>query len=84
MDEKVAWWPFAAVLSLALFLGLAYFYYTLPQTDILAPALEGDMNAVSQLGQQLVSPNAYVLPFELASVLLLAALIGSIVVAWRK
>lgn len=77
-------WPIAAVLSLALFLGLAYFYYTLPQTDVLAPALEGELNAVSLLGQQLVSPNAYVIPFELASVLLLAALIGSIVVAWRK
>jgi NADH:ubiquinone oxidoreductase subunit 6 (subunit J) len=36
------------------------------------------------LGEVLVSPNAYVLPFEVASVLLLAALIGSIVVAWKK
>jgi len=37
-----------------------------------------------QLGEALVSPNAYVLPFELASVLLLAAMIGAIVVAWKK
>lgn len=77
-------WPIAAALSLVLFLGLAYFYYTLPQTNVLAPALDGDLNAISQLGALLVSPDAYVLPFELASILLLAALIGSIVVAWRK
>jgi len=32
----------------------------------------------------LVSPNAYVLPFEVASVLLLAALVGAIVVAWER
>jgi NADH:ubiquinone oxidoreductase subunit 6 (subunit J) len=36
---------------------------------------------VEVLGSLLVSPNGYVLPFELASVLLLAALVGAIVVA---
>jgi NADH-quinone oxidoreductase subunit J len=36
------------------------------------------------LGQALVSPNAYAIPFEVASVLLLAALIGAIIVAWDK
>ncbi|MCA9959428.1 MAG: NADH-quinone oxidoreductase subunit J [Chloroflexota bacterium] len=39
-------------------------------------------NSVVELGKAIVSPNAFVLPFELASILLLAALIGSIVVAW--
>ncbi|MCP5094551.1 MAG: hypothetical protein GY943_03235, partial [Chloroflexi bacterium] len=38
--------------------------------------------SVEALGVSLVSANALVLPFEIASVLLLAALIGSIVVAW--
>ncbi len=77
-------WPIAAVLSLALFSGLTYFYLTVPGTDRLAPVLDKELNMVSALGQLLVSPSGYVLPFELASVLLLAALIGSIVVAWRK
>jgi len=36
------------------------------------------------LGQALVSPNYYVIPFEVASVLLLAALIGAIMVAWER
>ena len=39
---------------------------------------------LADLGVALVSPNAYVLPFEVASVLLLAALIGAIVVAWDR
>jgi NADH-quinone oxidoreductase subunit J len=39
---------------------------------------------VVQLGAELVSANAYVLPFLVASMLLLAALIGSIYVAWPQ
>jgi NADH-quinone oxidoreductase subunit J len=39
---------------------------------------------VRELEIALVSPQGYVLPFEVASVLLLAALIGSIVVAWER
>ncbi|MDH5505712.1 MAG: NADH-quinone oxidoreductase subunit J [Anaerolineae bacterium] len=37
-----------------------------------------------ELGEHLVSPQAYVIPFEVASVLLLAALIGSLVIAWPR
>lgn len=40
--------------------------------------------SLTQLGVSLVSVNQYVLPFEVASVLLLAALIGAIVVAWPE
>ena len=36
---------------------------------------------IAQLGKALVDPNLYALPFEVASVLLVAALIGSIYVA---
>jgi len=39
-------------------------------------------NTVSSLGKAFVSPEAYVVPFIVASVLLLAALIGAIYVAW--
>jgi NADH-quinone oxidoreductase subunit J len=48
------------------------------------PFLDDSGATIAALGVALVSPNGYVLPFELASVLLLAALIGAIVVAWRK
>jgi NADH:ubiquinone oxidoreductase subunit 6 (subunit J) len=37
--------------------------------------------SVTQLGIALVSPAAYVVPFEVASVLLLAALIGAVAIA---
>lgn len=40
--------------------------------------------SVAELGASFVSTDAYVIPFEVASVLLLAALVGAIVVAWPK
>ena len=42
------------------------------------------MDSVAALGRAFVSPDGFVLPFELASILLLAALIGAIWVAWPK
>jgi NADH:ubiquinone oxidoreductase subunit 6 (subunit J) len=41
-------------------------------------------NSVVAMGRAFVDPNGYVLPFEIASVLLLAALVGAIIVAWPK
>ncbi len=41
-------------------------------------------NSVVAMGQAFVDPNGYVLPFEIASVLLLAALVGAVIVAWPK
>lgn len=41
-------------------------------------------NSVIAMGKAFVSADAYVLPFEIASVLMLAALIGAVVVAWPK
>ena len=41
-------------------------------------------DSLRQLGLALVSPDAFVLPFELASVLLLAAMIGALVIAWER
>jgi NADH:ubiquinone oxidoreductase subunit 6 (subunit J) len=38
-------------------------------------------DAVARLGEALVSPEGFVLPFEIASVLLVVALVGAIVIA---
>ena len=46
-----------------------------------APEMPAGMDMVTELGTALVSPDAYILPFEVASVLLLAALIGAVYVA---
>jgi NADH-quinone oxidoreductase subunit J len=74
------WW-LAALIAALLFVGLAWMVGTWDGFATQAPALAADTNSVRELGAALVSPDAYVLPFELASVLLLAALIGAIVVA---
>jgi NADH-quinone oxidoreductase subunit J len=41
-------------------------------------------DSLKALGNSFVDPNQYMLPFELASVLLLAAMIGAIAVAGDK
>ena len=41
-------------------------------------------DSISALGEALISPNAYVLPFEVASVLLVAALVGAVYVAFNR
>ena len=76
-------WGWAAVLSLGLFASLGWLFQRAGAGDAVLPSFPADADTISQLGQVLVSPNAYVLPFELASVLLLAAMIGAIVVAWK-
>lgn len=77
-------WGWAALLSLLLFGGLTTLLLKSGAESVALPDLAANFDPIVELGQQLVSPNAYVLPFEVASVLLLAALIGAIVVAWEK
>ena len=77
------WW-LALLLSFLLFGGLAWMFSTWQGFGTPLSALPAGTDQVKELGMALVSPNAYVLPFEVASVLLLAALIGSIVVAWER
>jgi len=50
--------------------------------EITAVELAGD--ATANLGVALLNPGRYVLPFEVASVLLLGAMIGAIVIVRRK
>ena len=77
-----AWWG-AAVAAILLFVGLLVILIQSPELAITAPALVSTQEALlKDLGQSLVDVNQYILPFEIASVLLLAALIGSIIVAW--
>lgn len=77
------WW-FAALLSLGLFAGLAWMLNSWTGFNSPMPALPPGADPLRQLGQALVSPNAFLIPFEVASILLLAALIGAIVIAWER
>ena len=77
-------WPLAALLGVSLFIGLGVLFANSEAANMTLPYLSPEADLISSLGQSLVSPNAYVLPFELASVLLLAALVGAIVVAIKE
>jgi len=74
----------AVIVGIAVFASLAILVLNSGAGDRVLPLLDPRVDPVKQLGVALVSPNAFIIPFELASVLLLAALIGSIVVAWKK
>jgi len=78
-----AWWV-AALASAAAFGALVYILSSWQGFWNQAPALPNPDASLALLGEALVSPNAYAIPFEVASILLLAALIGAIVVAFQK
>lgn len=77
-------WPLALLLAILFFGGVLGMYNTWPEFAAMAPEMAAEANPLEQLGLALVSPNAYVLPFELASILLVAAMIGAIYLAWEK
>ena len=73
------WIP--ALLGLLILTGLVLLILSVPGVDRTAAALPTGLDTVRALGTALVSPDAYVLPFEVASVLMLAALVGAVYVA---
>ncbi len=77
------WW-LPGVLSVLLFGGLVWMLSLWQGFTSEVPPVADANQLLVQLGSELVSPNAYVLPFELASVLLVAAMIGAIWVAWER
>jgi NADH-quinone oxidoreductase subunit J len=77
-------WGWAMAITAVLFAGLVWILSSWGGFASTAPELSSASDPLVQLGQALVSPNAYILPFEVASVLLLAALIGAIIIAWDR
>jgi NADH-quinone oxidoreductase subunit J len=79
-------WIVAGIVAVGMLVGLAGILIPWKGLGALPAAYTADVQAqtINQLGQALTSPNGYVLPFEAASVLLLAALIGAIYVAWER
>lgn len=72
------WW-IAALVALLIFVVLAVVLLQVDWPIASEQALASPSVAVSQLGQDLLGP--YVIPFEVASVLLLVALIGAVILA---
>ncbi|RME88782.1 MAG: NADH-quinone oxidoreductase subunit J [Anaerolineae bacterium] len=77
------WWA-AALVSLLTFGGLFWLTRSWDGFTRTAAPLPTGQDTLSALGKALVSPDAFVLPFEIASVLLLAALVGAVYVAYRE
>ena len=77
-------WGWAAFLAAILFAFLVWMLNTWSEFSTPPPALNPALDPLRQLGIALVAPDGFVLAFELASVLLLAALIGAIYVAYDR
>lgn len=77
-------WGWAVVIALVVFAALSFMLANQPVAHTPLVPMDARADPLRLLGRALVAPQGYVLPFELASVLLLAALIGAIVVAWEK
>jgi NADH-quinone oxidoreductase subunit J len=77
------WWA-GALLALLTFGGLLFLVQSWSGVSMIAKAIPQGFDAVTELGNVLTSPDAYVLPFEIASVLLLAALVGAVYVAFNR
>jgi NADH-quinone oxidoreductase subunit J len=77
-------WGWAAILSVGLFAVLTWMLAGWSGFSTALPEMSPRADPLRELGQALVSPDLYVIPFEVASVLLLAALIGAIMVAWER
>lgn len=82
-QTKSGWW-LAALVAAAFFAGIIYMFRQSGWANFYAgaPALTDEAGNLAQLGLALV--DQYLLPFEVASVLLVAAMVGAIYVAWGK
>ncbi len=81
-NNRGAW--LVGLISLVLFGGLVYMFTRWDAFSATMPPLSSETANLQTLGSSLVSPNAYLLPFELASVLLVSAMIGAIYVSLTK
>jgi NADH-quinone oxidoreductase subunit J len=82
-QSNTNWW-LGALIALLLFAGIALILTNWQGFKALPPVMLDQSGKLVQLGLALVSPDQYLLPFELASVLLVAGMIGAIYVAGEK
>jgi NADH-quinone oxidoreductase subunit J len=78
-----AWW-LGAIIAVLTFGSLVWMFQAWNGFSKVSASLPSGFDAVGVLGNALISPDAFVLPFEVASVLLLAALVGAVYVAFNR
>ena len=76
------WWV-SAVMSILTFGGLAFLLSSWSGFSQTSADIPSGFDAVNALGEALISPDAFVLPFEVASVMLVAALVGAVYIAFN-
>ena len=76
------WWA-SALVSLLTFGGLTFLLSNWSGFSQTSATIPLGFDAVSALGNALISPDAFVLPFEVASILLVAALVGAVYLAFN-
>jgi NADH-quinone oxidoreductase subunit J len=81
-QHNKSWW-FGALLAVFTFGGLVFLLQSWSGITATAGEIPAGFDSISELGNALVSPDAFVLPFEVASVLLVAALVGAVYVAFN-
>ncbi len=77
-----AWW-LGAIIAVLTFGGLFGMLQSWNGFSKAAADFPVGFDAIGQLGNSLTSPTGFVLPFEVASVLLLAALVGAVYLAFN-
>jgi NADH-quinone oxidoreductase subunit J len=77
-------WGWGAAIAVVLFAAILWMLTSWGGIATEGAPLSTRADSIRELGVALVAPQGYVLAFELASVLLLAALIGAVVVAWER
>ena len=80
---NTGWWA-GVLIAVLVFAGLFFLLQGWSGLSRTAAPIPSGFDAVSELGNALVSPDAFVLPFEVASVLLVAALVGAVYVAFNR
>lgn len=73
-------WIMTAVIAVIALGGILLALFTWPQGQALTTPLPGGQQDIGAIGMALLDPEGYLIPFEIASILLLAALIGAIYV----
>jgi NADH-quinone oxidoreductase subunit J len=83
VQTRANWW-LPALLGLLILAGLIFLIIGQPAFARQASEMPVGVDTLRNLGTALVSPDAFVLPFEVASILLLASLVGAVYVASGK